>query len=134
VGVVCRSADGLYLGASSLTVEGITNPSVLESMVCREALALAQDLNLGRITVASDCLAVVQDLSRPFAGIYSAVLHEIKETSTLFERVSFRHENRASNSEAHRLAHSATANNVGCQVWLLDPPDGLCINNFVMNE
>jgi hypothetical protein len=115
VGVVFRIADGLYLGASSLTVEGITNPSVLEAMACRETLALAQDLNLRRITVASECLAVVQDLPRPFAGIYSALLHERKETSTLFERVSFRHENRASNSKAHRLARSCTASNrCGC--------------------
>jgi hypothetical protein len=67
-------------------------------------------------------------------GIYSAVLYEIKETSALFERVSFRHENRASNSKAHRLARSATVSNVGCQVWLLEPPDGLCINDIVMNE
>jgi ribonuclease HI len=131
VGAVCRSADGIYLGASSLTVEGITNPSVLEAMACREALALAQDLNLRRITVASDCLAVVQNLSRPFAGDYSAVLHEIKETSTLFERVLFRHENRASNTEAHRLARSVTTGNVGRQVWLLEPPDGLCINTYL---
>jgi ribonuclease HI len=131
VGAVCRSAAGIYLGASSLTVEGITNPSVLEAMACREALALAQDLNLRRITVASDCLAVVQNLSRPFAGDYSAVLHEIKETSTLFERVLFRHENRASNTEAHRLARSVTTGNVGRQVWLLQPPYGLCINTYL---
>jgi ribonuclease HI len=63
VGVVCRSVDGSSLGASSLAIEGITNPLVLESMACREALDLAQDLNLQRITVASDYLAVVQDLS-----------------------------------------------------------------------
>jgi ribonuclease HI len=63
VGVVCRSADGSYLGASSLTIEGITNPWVLESMACREALDLAQDMHLRRIAVASDCSAVVQDLS-----------------------------------------------------------------------
>jgi hypothetical protein len=37
-------------------------------------------------------------------------------------------DNRASNSEAHRLARSVTASNVGRQVWLLEPPDGLCIN------
>ncbi|KAM0823382.1 hypothetical protein ACQ4PT_070897 [Festuca glaucescens] len=134
VGVVCRSTDGLYLGASSLIMEGIINSSVLESMACREILALVQDLNLRKITVAFDCLAVVQDLSRPFAGTNSAVLHEINDTSTLFERVSFRHENRVSNSETYRLARSATASNMGRQVWLLEPPDGLCINNSVMSE
>jgi hypothetical protein len=41
VAMVCRRADGSFLGASSLTVEGISEPSVLEAMACREALALA---------------------------------------------------------------------------------------------
>jgi HPt (histidine-containing phosphotransfer) domain-containing protein len=133
VGVICRDANDILFGPSNLTIEGIMKPAVLESMACREALALAQDLHLQRITVATDCLAVVQDMSQPFAGIYSSVLQEIKETMALYEKVSFRHENQASNNEAHRLARSASASNVGRQVWLLEPLDGLCINNNVLS-
>jgi hypothetical protein len=67
VAVVCHRADGFFLRASSLTVEGISEPSVLEAMACQEALALAQDLHVQRITVASDCLAVISDMARPYS-------------------------------------------------------------------
>jgi hypothetical protein len=63
-------------------------------MACREALALAQDLQLRSIVVA-------------YAGKYSMVLDEIKAVSSLFDRVLFKHESRESNYEAHRLARSA---------------------------
>jgi hypothetical protein len=41
VGVVCRSETGDYLGASALTIPGISDPAVMEAIACREALALA---------------------------------------------------------------------------------------------
>jgi ribonuclease HI len=127
VGVVCRDATGGFLGASTLTVEGVSDPTILEAIACREALTLAQDLQLRRVTVATDCLAVVNDMAQPFAGSYSMVLKEIKSLETSFVESSFRHENRASNGEAHRLARSATMADSGRRVWLIEPPDGLCI-------
>jgi ribonuclease HI len=103
------------MGASTLTIYGITNPTVLEALAYSEALALALDINARHLTAATDCLAIVNDLSRQFAGSYNMVLEEIKETSKLFEFVKFNHENRASNGEAHRLARSATSSNLGRQ-------------------
>jgi ribonuclease HI len=132
VGVVCRDESGSFLGASTLTVQGISDPAIMEAIACREALALAQDLHLRRVTVASDCLVVVNDISRHCAGSYSVVLSEIKSLGSSFLESSFRHENRASNSEAHRLARSACSVDVGRQVWFLEPPDGLCIPNNVI--
>jgi ribonuclease HI len=122
VAVICRRADGSFLGASSLTVEGISELSVLEAMACREALALARDLHVQRITVASDCLAVISDMARPYSGAYRMILKEIKDSTTSFAEVSFRHESRNSNMEAHRLAHSVSSSSIGRQVWLLQPP------------
>jgi ribonuclease HI len=104
----------------------------MEAIACREALALAQDLHLRQVTVASDCLAVVNDMSRHCAGSYSMVLSEIKSLGSSFLESSFRHENRASNSEVHRLARSAFSTDVGRHVWFLEPPDGLCIPNNVI--
>jgi ribonuclease HI len=78
VGVVCRSEAGLFLGASSLKIRGIADPSTLEAIACRKAIALAQDLNLQWISVATDCLAVVNDIARPCAERYSIVIHEIR--------------------------------------------------------
>jgi hypothetical protein len=41
---VCRSDDGLFLGASTIVLRGIVDPTILEALACREALALALDL------------------------------------------------------------------------------------------
>ena len=62
VGVVCRSEEGAFLGASAMVYEGITDPGSLEALACREALNVADDLLLGTIQVASDCLPVVKGL------------------------------------------------------------------------
>jgi ribonuclease HI len=103
-------------------------------MACREALALAQDLQLRKIVVATDCLSVVNHISTAYAGKYSMVLDEIKAVSSLFDRVLFKHESRESNYEAHRLARSAVSAEVGRRVWLLEPPTGLCILNDIVNQ
>jgi ribonuclease HI len=117
----------LFWGASSLTINGISDPAILEALACREAIALAHDMQLQKITVASDCASVVSDMTKPYAGRYSTVIREIKEAAKSFAEATFRHENRASNSEAHRLAHFAASAEVGRQVWLIGTPDGICI-------
>lgn len=134
VGVVCRDGAGVFLGASTPTIGGITDPTILEAIACREALMLAQDLQLRRVTVATDGLVVVNDLVQPCAGRYSMVLNEIMSLKTSFVQSSFRHENRASNGEAHRLARSATMADLGHRVWFTEPPDGLCIQITVLDQ
>jgi ribonuclease HI len=122
------------MGASTLTVDGITSPIVLEALACREALALALDINASRLTIVTDCLAIVNDLSRQFVGSYSMVLEEIKETSKPFELVKFKHENGASNGEAHRLARSAASSNSRRQIWLVAPPDALFLHALIKKK
>ena len=46
VAAVCRDAHGLYLGALALVLPGVTDPSIVEVLACREVLALAMDLYL----------------------------------------------------------------------------------------
>jgi hypothetical protein len=74
VGVVCRGEDGAFLGASSLTINGVSDPVTLEAMAHREAIILAHDLQLQKITVASDCASVVSDMTKPYAGRYNTVI------------------------------------------------------------
>lgn len=64
VAAICRSASGEYLGVSALVVSDIQGPACLESLACREGLALAQDLNISRVDIASDCASVVQDINK----------------------------------------------------------------------
>ncbi|XP_071683223.1 uncharacterized protein [Lolium perenne] len=134
VAVICRGEAGDFMGASTLTLEGITDPATMEAIACREAMALAHDLMADRVTVASDCLTVVNAIHSNFAGSFSVVIDEIKEAAKSLPLASFRHESRESNKEAHRLARSATSSGLGRRVWFDQPPDGLCIRHFVMNE
>jgi hypothetical protein len=77
--------------------------------------------------VASDCLAVINNMEQHFAGSYCMVLKEIKTTARSFDLISFKHESRLSNTEAYLIARSVVATSVGRQVWLTQPPAGLCI-------
>jgi hypothetical protein len=56
---IFRDHTGLYLGASALVLPGITDPTVLESIACREALALADHLGISNTYIASDCKQVI---------------------------------------------------------------------------
>jgi hypothetical protein len=60
------------------------------------------------------------------------ILKEVKDSVDLLVEVSFRHDNRDSNTEAHMLARSVSSTNVGRQVWLLQPHAGFCIHNNVL--
>ena len=59
---VARDETGMFLGASALVVEGTTSPEVAEAMACREGLALASDLDLQKIRIATDCVNVVKNI------------------------------------------------------------------------
>ena len=123
------------MGASALTVTGSLSPDTLEALACRESLALAHDLGITRLCIASDCLDVINNLIRPYSGEYSMVVAEIMATASLFETTIFRHEKRNSNGEAHRLARSSVNRGSGRRLWLLTPPDGLCIpKNVLVNQ
>jgi ribonuclease HI len=39
--VICRNDKGVFLGDSSITIDGLMDPEVLEAMACAEALSLA---------------------------------------------------------------------------------------------
>ena len=127
VAAVCRSSNGTYLGASAVVVHGITDPGTLEALACREAIALAQDLSLDRVVVSSDCLEVISSMKSANLGRFSTILKEIKASTSGFSVVSFIHEKRELNREAHSLARGSTSLNVGRHIWLLETPDTICI-------
>jgi hypothetical protein len=76
IAVVCRRQDGHYLGASAM---------VLAGHAWREALALAEDLHVNKITIANDCLRVVNELrDHTFLGPYGMILRDISKRATFF--------------------------------------------------
>jgi hypothetical protein len=109
VRVVCRSVLAVFLGASALVIDGLVHPGCLEAIACREALDLALDLNLGPIKVASDCLEVVQGLSRKNVGVFGSILKEIECGARFQGETYFSHERQELNMEAHKSARHASA-------------------------
>jgi hypothetical protein len=67
-----------------VVIKGISDPTTLETMVCREALALARDLSLGHIQVVSDCLEVISSLVSENLGRFIVIMQEIKASSSEF--------------------------------------------------
>jgi hypothetical protein len=95
------------------TVWLIQHPRNLELIACKEALALAADLHLTRFKIASDCLEVINTLDDGSLGRLSSVIREIKSRSSNLAEVVLVHERRASNFEAHSLAHSSVSRDTG---------------------
>ena len=109
-------------------MEGLTDPETLEALACREGLALAVDLNLQRIYIASDCLNIIRSIEGEGKGLYGHVVQELKATTTGFQLVQFVHEARSSNVDAHCLARGSLDRDLGRHVWFLNPPEGVCMH------
>jgi hypothetical protein len=126
------NGSSVFLGASAVVFEGVMDPGCLEAMACRESLALAADLNIGDVMVASDCMEVVQGLLGSSLGRFSHIIREVQIMARRRGGVSFRHEGRKSNTDAHNLARMATTLPAGRHVWLGLPPVGFSFH--VMRE
>ena len=115
---ICRDHNGCFQGASAILIKGLSDPPTLESLAIREGLALADDLNVQHVHLASDCKVVVDDLKRRNPTSYGAILHEIMEHSASFAVCKIGHEFRSLNFEAHNLAKHVLKLGVGRHVWL----------------
>jgi hypothetical protein len=67
----------LNLGASTIVLRGISDPAVLKALACREALALASDLQAIKIKIASNCIEAAQSLENLYLGKLSLIACEI---------------------------------------------------------
>jgi hypothetical protein len=74
------------------------------------------------------------NLNRVFAENYSMVIQEVKSKVASFQDVVFKHKSRLSNSEPHKVSRRAVSSSLGRQLWLLQPPDGLCIPMTILHK
>ena len=89
-------------------IPNITEPETLEAMACVEALALAEDCGIKKMTVASDCLSVIiKNIKEMTRCPYMMILQDINVRAKSFDCVRLAHECRVSNREAHYLAKHA---------------------------
>ena len=86
-------------------------------------MALAEDLHIHALHVATDCKSVVEDIKQKNSPNYGAIIREIVDYSRSFHSCNFVHEFRSSNVEAHNLAKHALSLGVGRCVWLGNPGD-----------
>nr|XP_051196898.1 uncharacterized protein LOC127310254 [Lolium perenne] len=85
VSALCRSEQGVFVGASTRVIDGVFDPTIMEAMACAEGLSLAHDLQLQRICLASDCLEVVQSVMASSMGKYGIIIKEIKARKAAFD-------------------------------------------------
>ena len=126
IAAVARDEAGIFQGASALVVTGVSSPEIAEALAGREGLALARDLGMQRITIASACVNVARSIQGPGMGLYGHIVREIKAEMTSFTKANFVYEGWNSNGDAHRIARSSIYNDVGRYVWFIDPPDRVC--------
>lgn len=129
--VVCRSAEGVYQGSSARVFDGITDPPLLEALACCEAMALAKDLGIQKLGIASDASDVIKAIKHGSRCSCSSVLKEIEHRRQDFQVVEFVHEGRECNTHAHNLVRSALFLDHGRYVWLLEPWDVTFVPLFV---
>ncbi|KAK1611389.1 hypothetical protein QYE76_035062 [Lolium multiflorum] len=97
---IARNEAGAFLGASTMVMAGVDDPEVLEAMACREGMALAADLYLRRVKLASDCANVIKSINISDILIaYGQVVREIRTTRVEFEHFDFVHEDMDSDDE-----------------------------------
>jgi hypothetical protein len=118
--VVYRDQVGNFLGASAITFRFITEPTTLEALAIREGQALAEDIYINQIQIASACKMVVNDVKMSSAE-HGGIVHEIIESIKCFNSCNIVHEFRSSNFEVHNLAKHALTLGFGHHVWLGQP-------------
>ena len=128
VGVICRDDKGSFIAASALVIPNIIEPETLEAMACEEALALAKDNGIKKMTVVSDCQNVIRNFKEMTRCSYMMIIQSIDVMSKSFDYVCFTHEGRESNRKAHYLAKYACTFGPGRHIWLGYPPDFLDVN------
>ncbi|KAI4968640.1 hypothetical protein ZWY2020_045970 [Hordeum vulgare] len=131
--VVCRDGAGNYLGSSTIVLQGTDDSTILKTLACRERLALAEDLGIQQLGVASDCLGVVKDINKGTRGPHEAIVHKIQTRNTSFS--CFFHERRNYSFKAYNLVKYACNLSVGRHLWLRNPHDpSLIPMNFLQHQ
>jgi hypothetical protein len=107
---------------------------MLESLACREALALAEDHRIDQVYMASDCKTMVNDIKNGSGGRYGAIIEEIKSRAASLRECSYVFESQAVNFEAHNLARFTTTLGIGRHLWLGIPYDQNILVNILDDQ
>src|SRR4051812_27257676 len=74
VSAICRDERGVYQGSSSLVLPGALDKTPLDTIACREGMALAEDLQLQRIVISSSNSLVVNEIVEKGGGKQATII------------------------------------------------------------
>lgn len=132
-GVIYRDHERAYRGVACAFFAAVASAEHAELLTRKRAVKLAIDLNLQKLHVEMDCMAVVRMLNDPGKNMSVAeqVIEEIKAMLRTRQEFNVTWVRRSANSAAHYLAREGVCNKV-CREWLNYPPD--CILGIVADE
>ena len=78
VAAIAHDPVGIFPGASGVILDGITKPEIAEVIACREGLALAADLLLTSLRLASDCVNAIRSMEGRNMRPYGQIVKEIQ--------------------------------------------------------
>ena len=78
VAAVARDGAGVFLGASAVVMMGTFDPETMEVLALREGLALANNLSLSQVRMASDCANAVRSMVGSTSSVYGQIVKEIR--------------------------------------------------------
>ncbi|GER29180.1 ribonuclease H-like superfamily protein [Striga asiatica] len=125
-GVFARSANGVFLQALSRRFDGIVDADLAEALAMREAILLAQRLNVPNVAVMEDSSLIVQASFglTDAPSSCSPVIDDIVACLSHLPSVKLFWIPRSENVVAHSLARHATSSSSSISVWS-DPPNFL---------
>ena len=121
--VIIRDCNGLVVAALSKYLPGRFAADQVEALAMEQGILLAQELQLSRVILESDALAVVQALNDNSTGNeLGHILQGILPLCESFGFCSFKHVNRVFNVVAHELAQLARCGESSCLWYGVSPP------------
>lgn len=122
VGVMCIGSQVIFHEVLVVVFEGVPDSETLKAYVCREARALAEDLAMHRIYIATNYLRVLDDLrAAHHLGAYCMIAREINSHKSSSLACEICHEQHEHYFEAHNIAKMDTNFGSGCHLWFSDP-------------
>ncbi|XP_062014412.1 uncharacterized protein LOC133730929 [Rosa rugosa] len=133
LGGVLRNSSGQVQAAFAHTVHHVGSLKQFELLAIRKGLDYAKSLQLQNVTIESDCLEAVQEISCSDHDLtkFGAILDDIHELMTSIHGVQILHAPRSCNTVAHRLASIAFESDQQ-EFWLHSAPN--CILDVVQHD
>ncbi|XP_040952344.1 uncharacterized protein [Gossypium hirsutum] len=107
--MVVRGQNGEIAASKSTLHSNVSSPYVVEALACLEATNLGISMGLNSVTVMGDSKTIIKKCKMGVRdkSVLGAIIVDIQNNKTRFQRIVFRYIQRAENVKAHDLAKEA---------------------------